>query len=218
VAVWALPELARMGQSLETISAHAGQDAERPLSGSADTLRTFVERFAIGLDGVLIPDFIRQKGNRAAETIDIEAYVDAQRWSKARKDEFAARMKSLVRTDVRTLDDNIEDLEKMLESPNPLLSYGERKAQFTKLAQTVHDEIQIEGAHLPETADLERLIRLLSRRGLEELGMYVRTMNDRLTRFRASLDEGAGRFESEFTKFANLALSDRLKQVAEMKS
>jgi hypothetical protein len=110
--VRALPEIAKIVQSRRLLAEHAGGELGIPLMDSDDreTVQAFVERHTYRVEDedathAQALDYTRQKGDRYAEVIQIEAWIGrieeflagAQRWDDARKLEFAQRMKALVR-------------------------------------------------------------------------------------------------------------------------
>lgn len=106
-AVWALPEIARMSQSRKDLMAHAGSELGVALSSMkpGETLRSSVERFTYQeQNGHQHLDYIRQKGERLAEVLEIESWsreigraVPAGAWGFKEQTEFAEQMKRLVR-------------------------------------------------------------------------------------------------------------------------
>lgn len=106
-AVWASPEIARMSQTRQALMAYADDELDQPLHGmkSGTTLRTFLQKYTYEKAGGNPElDYMRQKGERLAEIVEIEAWsqeigkaVPKQAWGPKQQTDFAERMKTLVR-------------------------------------------------------------------------------------------------------------------------
>lgn len=111
IAVRALPEIAKMAQSRLLVAEHAGAELDTQLRDSKHgvTLRTFLEQHTYKAQNshqqpTQVLDYSRQKGQRYAEIVQIEAWseriglvVGAEAWGGPQQTEFANRMKHLIR-------------------------------------------------------------------------------------------------------------------------
>ena len=111
IPVRALPEIAKMAQSRMLVAEHAGAELDTRLRDSKHglTLRAFLERHTYDTRNIRnqptqVLDYSRQKGERYAEIIQIEAWSEqignvlgAEAWGAPQQTEFANRMKELVR-------------------------------------------------------------------------------------------------------------------------
>jgi hypothetical protein len=109
--VRALPEIAKMAQKERLVAQHSGCELDTLLRDSKHglTLRAFLERHTYDTRNtsdqpVRFLDYTRQKGERYAEIIQIEAWseeirrvVGAEAWGAPQQTEFANRMKQIVR-------------------------------------------------------------------------------------------------------------------------
>jgi len=113
IPVRALPEITRMAQSRWLVAEHSGLELDTPLRDSKHriTLRASLERYTYDARNYLneptqILDYTRQKGERYAEIVQIEAWSEqiqkiqnklGQAWGEPQQIEFSNQMKKLVR-------------------------------------------------------------------------------------------------------------------------
>jgi Leucine-rich repeat (LRR) protein len=162
--IWAPQEIARMGQSLATIAAHAGPDVDQPLAGSekSKTLGTKLAKSVYSVNGFVYADYMRQKSLHHALYIDILEWVDQiakhvkdeTLWTAERQLEFVATLKRLMRND---------DLPFEEESPRKFTENTKRK--LWQIEQRLHDEMQelvrTQGKFAPDHAFKERTAGLI---------------------------------------------------------
>jgi hypothetical protein len=213
VTFWALPEEARMGQSLSIISAHAGPDLDKEFVGSRkrETLRMFLTRHTYETDTSQQADYMRQKGLRFAENIMLQRLSDrirhgvaAREWDASRHLEFVRLMKLEMRTHVPptidaliaslgrgdvTWDAALEDLEYFLGMINlpPAFSHSE---PYAALTATVRAEIARMEAELPQMRRLSEVLSSASLDELDELGRRFEADLRKLARLRNLVDAG----------------------------
>jgi hypothetical protein len=105
--VWALPEVIRASQVIDSVLADAGEDLDKQLRGAKPgvTLRSFLEKYTYTTrDGTQTLDYIRQKGYRAIENAETQAWsqqigkaLGKDVWTITRQNEFAEQIKTQVR-------------------------------------------------------------------------------------------------------------------------
>lgn len=105
--VWALPELSRTSQYIHIALENVGTELDGAGEGGAQdsATRTFVERFTYqrGDDSFMV-DYMRQKGERLAELVEIEAWsqeigkiAGPDIWTAQRQTAFAEDLKQMMR-------------------------------------------------------------------------------------------------------------------------
>ena len=133
--VWALPEVVKASQLLESVLADAGEDLDMQLEGAKPgvTLRFFLEKYTYtNEDGIKVLDYARQKGHRAAELAAIETWIQRigdklgkEVWTIERQNTFARSMKALVRKHQElSVEDNIKELHSRMNDPAALIWQG----------------------------------------------------------------------------------------------
>jgi hypothetical protein len=194
---WALPELVKMAQSEKAVLKHAGDELNLQLMGSKPgvTLQTHLEKYTYDLvdDEDQAPhqmmDYMRQKGERLAEIIEIESFnqqIGEQlgkqggqaAWSSQQQDLFATEMKKQVRGErvLLTVDQEIQKLQ--------ALSH-DFEAFVMQAGQTA---VQIE-ALTPHLGSDPRLAALPPA-GLDELEAKLQMAGDRFGLLSSTLDTG----------------------------
>lgn len=204
IPVWSLPELARMGQSLDAIAAHAGEDADTPLvtSKRGESLRAFLERFTYAAPGAPAPDYMREKGMSVARIIDIEdasdqirRHVGADNWGEQRQAEFARNMKRLVdeRAGTLDIDDALDNLQQFWDTRSAALSPLTDHRDFLLLAKSAYARLECELIDLG-AMQLTSLLGSLSPGGLADANDYLDLAVSRLERFASALEDFAPQF------------------------
>lgn len=126
--VWVLPEVVKTSQYLHSVFADAGAEMDSQLQGAKPgvTLRNFLEKYTYSLaDNTKVLDYMRQKGERLAEVVDIEAWSQAigrqvgkDVWTPAVASDFANAMKARVRNKLElSLDAEVENLSELHDDP-----------------------------------------------------------------------------------------------------
>ncbi|MBC7381194.1 MAG: hypothetical protein H7346_27665, partial [Burkholderiaceae bacterium] len=198
---WALPELVKMAQSEKAVLKHAGDELNLQLMGSKPgvTLQTHLEKYTYDLkdDEEQAPhqmmDYMRQKGERLAEIIEIESFnqqIGQQirerggeaAWSPQQQDLFAQEMKKQVRGEhvLMTVDQEIQKLQ--------ALSH-DFEAFVMQAGQTA---VQIEALtpHLGSDPRLAAMVGVLSPAELDELEAQLQIAGDRFGLLSSTLDTG----------------------------
>jgi len=133
--VWALPEVVRASQSMTSVLADAGEYLDTPMRSAKAgvTLRSFIEKYTYTLrDGTQQLDYIRQKGHRADENAEIQAWseqiseaLSEDLWTTGRQIEFAAQIKTVIHGRREfSVDHNIDTLQRQLGDPAKLIWQG----------------------------------------------------------------------------------------------
>ena len=160
--VWALPEVVRASQFMESVLADAGEDLDKPLRGAKPgvTLRSFIEKYTYTKrDGTKTLDYIRQKGYRAIENAETQAWsqqigkaLGEQVWTTRRQNEFAEQIKTRVRGQREaSVEINIGALQTQIEDPAQLIGEG-----LTAHAQIHQELLGISEMTQPALKDVEQ--------------------------------------------------------------
>jgi hypothetical protein len=152
--VWALPEVTRVSQDLASILADAGGELDSLMTASKPgvTLRDFLEKYTYTLrDGTQQLDYMRQKGHRAAENAEIQAWsqqigeqLGEEVWTTERQSEFAAQIKTAIHGRRQfPVEHNIATLPGLLADPAQLIWQGlAAHAQIVRELHGVNDMAQ----------------------------------------------------------------------------
>jgi hypothetical protein len=193
----ALPDIAKLAQSEGAVLAHAGGELGRPLESASHpaTLQGFLEKYTYDLkdnSGKSPPqmlDYMRQKGERLAEIIEIESWsrqigqaLDEAAWGPQQQDLFAREMKKLVRVrpEPLSVDEEITRLQSLWHDPEA----------FIVQAMKTADQIDAVTTHLSGNARMTALLTQLSTRGLDELEQHLETAERRLSELAGTFEVG----------------------------
>jgi len=197
----ALPDIAKLAQSEGAVLAHAGGELGMLLESASHpaTLQSFLEKYTYDLkdnSGKSPPqmlDYMRQKGERLAEIIEIESFnqqIGEQlrkqggqaAWGPQQQDLFAKEMKKLVRVRSQPLsvDDEITKLQSLWHDPEA----------FIVQAMKTADQIDAVTTHLSGNARMTALLTQLSTRGLDELEQHLETAERRLSELAGTFEVG----------------------------
>jgi hypothetical protein len=152
--VWALPEVTRVSQDMTSILADAGGELDSLMNASKPgvTLRDFLEKYTYTLrDGTQQLDYMRQKGHRAAENAEIEAWslqiggqLGEEVWTTERQSEFAAQIKTAIHGRRQfPVEHNIDTLPRQLADPAQFIWQGlAAHAQIVRELNGINDIAQ----------------------------------------------------------------------------